>query len=365
MKQLPFIFRTLINGYLGKFYKTLGEIRKDYVTDKFVILPQNSERLDKDIPNNSELCPYCPGNEHHTEPAMISLVSKEGILQRLSDSEDNIIENWSVRVFQKKNPIMTVNASSIYTDKPLYSEPAYGHHLIVVASPEHTVPLSKIPVEQWSNILLVIQERLRYLYNQKKVTYVSVYVNHGVFGGNDIDHPHFHMVTFAEIPNIIETEAISSFKYINENGNCPNCVAISIETDGPRQIISTENFIAFCPWSSIYPYEFCIYPKKHSTSFLKLTQKEINDLAMITRSTLGGMSNALEDPSYNLVFHLSPEKKNTRQIHWHVEIYPQKITWTGLERGYGIYVNPIKPEIAAELLGASSRKELAKLVGIT
>lgn len=344
---------------------SLDEIRKDYVTEKFVILPHDSLTLENNLNESSKLCPYCPGNEHLTEPAMISLVSKEGILQRLSDSEDNIIENWSVRVFRKKNPIMTTDSSGIYTDKPLYSEPAYGHHLIVVASPEHSIPLTKISVEQWSNILLVIQERLRYLYNQKKVTYVAVYVNHGPYGGNEIDHPHFHMITFAEIPNTIETEAISSFRYINENGNCPTCMALSVEMDGPRQIISTENFIALCPWASVYSYEFCIYPKKHSTSFLKLTQKEINDLAMILRSTLGGMLNALEDPSYNIVFHLSPEKKNTRQIHWHIEIYPQKSSWTGLERGFGIYVNRIKPEVAAELLGSSSRKELARLLGIT
>ncbi|MEE8178485.1 MAG: galactose-1-phosphate uridylyltransferase, partial [Nitrosopumilaceae archaeon] len=76
------------------------------------------------------------------------------------------------------------------------------------------------------------------------------------------------------------------------------------------------------------------------------------------------MTNHIKDLAYNLVFHLSPEKKNSRQIHWHIEVYPLTDAWSGLERGYGIFLNNISPEQAAEKLGASCRKELANLVGI-
>jgi UDPglucose--hexose-1-phosphate uridylyltransferase len=77
------------------------------------------------------------------------------------------------------------------------------------------------------------------------------------------------------------------------------------------------------------------------------------------------MTKALKDISFNLVFHLSPEKKNSRQLHWHIEIYPQLHTWSGLERGFGVYITEIRPERAAEILGSACRKELAGLVGIT
>ncbi|NNL59652.1 MAG: galactose-1-phosphate uridylyltransferase, partial [Nitrosopumilus sp.] len=36
----------------------------------------------------------------------------------------------------------------------------------------------------------------------------------------------------------------------------------------------------------------------------------------------------------------------------------------GLERGYGIFLNDVSPEHAAEELGTACRKELANLVGI-
>ncbi|HJY15130.1 MAG TPA: DUF4921 family protein, partial [Nitrososphaeraceae archaeon] len=251
-----------------------------------------------------------------------------------------------------------------YTDKPLYSEPAYGYHQILVATPNHSDSFSKISVEQWCNVLLVLQDRIRWLYSQKKVTYVSVYINNGNKCGTKIDHPHIDIVTFSEVPPFIESKALLSHRYVNENGNCPSCIAISTELDGPRQILATDNFIAFCPWASIYPYEFAIYPKKHSTTLTKISQKEIFDLAMILRSTLGGMSQVLNNPSFNLIFQLSPEKKNSRQFHWHIEIYPHINDLTGLEKGFGVFVNSILPETAAMKLGAAARKEIAKIVGV-
>jgi len=76
------------------------------------------------------------------------------------------------------------------------------------------------------------------------------------------------------------------------------------------------------------------------------------------------LTNEIKDLSFNLAFHLSPEKKNSRQIHWHIEVYPLTGHWSGLERGFGVFLNTISPENAAKALGAACRKELAKLVGI-
>jgi UDPglucose--hexose-1-phosphate uridylyltransferase len=349
---------------MSKAEVTLGNLRKDYVLEKFVILPDSPE---ENIRSDSayEKCPYCPGNESMTGPAVISLVSKDGMLQRLSDSEGSIIEDWCVRVFQSQYPAVNTASQNNYTDKPLYSEPAYGYHQIVVASPDHRQDLSKISVEQWENVLLVIQERVRWLYTQKSVTYVSIYVDSGREAGTSYDHAHLNVVTFSTIPPIIELEAEGSHRYVNENGNCPSCNIISIELGGPRQILATDSFLAFSPWAPTYPYEFWIYPKRHTTAFSKIPQKEISDLALILRATIGGMSKGLNSPAFNLVFHLSPEKKNSRQIHWHIEVYPQTNKWSGLQRGFGIYVNAVSPESSAEVLGSACRKELAGLVGIT
>ena len=337
----------------------MGAMRKDYVSERFMIVSKKEEKI-----TDPKKSPYSPGNESMTNPSVLSLVAKDGMLQRLQDNEDEYVKDWSIRVFESKTPAVSIDSENTYSERPHYSEPAYGYHYVVVASPNRKDSFSTIGVEQWSNVLVVIQDRLRWLYTQKGVTYVAIYANQGEAAGGINPHPHLNIVTFSTIPPVIESEAEASHKILNEKGVCPMCQTVNSEIGGPRQILQTEGFIAFCPWASSYPFEFWICPKKHTTSFSKITQKEINDLSLILRATLGGLSKSIKNLSYNLVFHLSPEKKNSRQIHWHIEVYPITDSWSGLERGYGIFLNNNSPESAAEKLGASCRKELAGLVGI-
>ena len=336
----------------------MGAMRKDYVSERFMIIGKENKT------SNLKKSPYAPGNESMTNPSVLSLVEKNGMLQRLQDADDDYVTNWSIRVFESKNPTVSINSENSYSDRPHYSEPAYGYHYVVVASPKEKDTFSTIDTEQWSHVLVVIQDRLRWLYTQKGVTYVSIYINQGEAAGSNTHHPHLNIVSFSTIPPVIEAEAEASHKILNEKGVCVMCQTVNAETGGPRQILQTEGFIAFCPWAPSYSYEFWISPKKHATSFSKISQKEINDLSLILRATLGGLTKSIKNVSYNLVFHLSPEKKNSRQLHWHIEIYPVTDRWSGLEKGYGIFVNKTSPEKAAEQLGAACRKELAALVGI-
>ncbi len=337
----------------------MGDMRKDYVSERFMIVSPTGP-----IIRDAKKSPYLPGNESLTNPSVLSLVAKDGMLQRLQDGEGEHVEGWSIRVFESKNPVVSIETENTYSERPHYSEPAYGYHYIVVASPSQKDNFATLDAEQWSNILVVVQDRLRWLYTQKGVKYVSIYADHGQPAGNLNPHPHLNVVTFSMIPPVIEEEAEASHRILNERGVCSMCQTVSEEIGGPRQILQTEGFVAFSPWSPSYPYEFWISPKKHTTSFSKITQKEINDLSLILRATLGGLSKTIKNVSYSLVFHLSPEKKNSRQIHWHIEIYPITKPWSGLERGYRIFLNDVSPEEAAEKLGVSCRRELAGLVGI-
>ena len=96
---------------------------------------------------------------------------------------------------------------------------------------------------------------------------------------------------------------------------------------------------------------------------LKLSQKELMDLALILRATLGGMSKVLGDCGFNLVVHNSSEKKTTKQIHWHFEVYPRVSNWSGLELGSGVFVNEVSPEArrssSEQRAGESSRTSSA------
>ena len=252
----------------------MGNMRKDTMVDRFVIVNPEGGKMFETKKN-----PFKPGNESMTNLSVLSLVAKDGMLQRLQDTEDDYVKDWAVRVFESKSPAVSIDTDDSYSDYPLYSEPSYGYHYIIVASPDPKLTLSTIDIEQWSNVLVVVQDRLRWLYTQKGVSYVAVYADQGIDAGTVVDHPHLNMMSFPSIPPIIEEEANSSHKILNEKGVYPMSQLVDMEAGGPRQILQTEGFIAFCPWAPSHPYEFWICPKKHTTSFSKISQKEINDLA--------------------------------------------------------------------------------------
>ena len=341
----------------------MGNLRRDHVAERFVIVNESRKKPLKKS-SKTEKNPFKSGNESMTKPSVLSLVLKDGMLQRLQDDDDSNVKNWAVRVVPANNPAVDIETDNTYSDYPLYSEPAYGYHYNIIATPDEKKTLATIDVEQWGYVLSVIQDRLRWLYTQKGVAYVAIYADSGKDSGAKIIHPHLHMMSFTTIPPRIEEEANSSHKILNEKGVYPMSQLVNSESGGPRQILQTEGFIALSPWAPSHQYEFWICPKKHATSFSKISQKEINDLALILRATLGGLSNSIKDVSFNIAFHLSPEKKNSKQIHWHVEVYPVTSPWSGLERGFGIFLNELTPEKAAEELGAACRKELSALVGI-
>lgn len=323
----------------------------------------NEQQFDDSTPDTRD-CPYCPCSRDKCDNLVLSFVVKEGILQRLYDSTEEENENWTIRVFECQDPIVTSISNHQYSDRPFYREPACGYDQIVVPTPKHDVALSELTVDQWTNLLLVLQDRVRWLYSQRGVTYVAIYASRGLNEGSKIKHPHFHITTFSAIPPIIEKEAKTFHQSMNESGSCPACDMIATEINGPRQLFSTDGFITLVPWAPTYNYEFWICPRKHSTFFSKATQKEIKDLALVVCSSLRGMEKTLGKSDFSIAFHISPEKKNSRQLHWHIEVYPLVTSWSGLERGFGIFVNNPTPEDSAKLLGDASRKELARLIGV-
>ena len=108
----------------------MGDMRKDYVSERFMIVAKKDDKV-----IDPKKSPFAPGNEAMTNPSVLSLVAKDGMLQRLQDNDDDYVKNWAIRVFESKNPIASIETENSYSDKPFYSEPAYGYHYIVVASP--------------------------------------------------------------------------------------------------------------------------------------------------------------------------------------------------------------------------------------
>ena len=89
----------------------MGDMRKDYVLERDVIVHPTTKKS-----TDSKKSPYCPGNESMTNPSLLSLVAKDGMLQRLQDDENDFVKNWSVRVFESKEPAVSTSTPNTYSD---------------------------------------------------------------------------------------------------------------------------------------------------------------------------------------------------------------------------------------------------------
>ena len=295
------------------------------------------------------------GPEPQDSPVM-SLVNRGGILQRLYG--DEMGGDWSVQIFEINRPVVSPDAETIYRDEPRQCRPSFGYHYIMAATHQCATPLEEC--RQWSNMLVAMQDRIRWLSEQTGVGYVAVFAD---MDRSDISAPSMQIATFKTTPPAILNEARASDAASQERGVCTMCQMIDDVSEGQRLILQTDDFVAFCPWAPSCPYEFWVAPRRHTTGFLQASQGELDDMGMMLRATLGGLARVL-DGGFGVAFHLSPERKNTRQVHWHVEVYPATTPPTALERGFGVLASDTSPEESAKILGAAGRDEMAVIMGV-
>ncbi len=312
----------------------LKQIRRDYFTDKHVLVNSNNFAFDFNRSNFSidqNMCVICNKSKYN-------VIFQPDSLEKILLPESN----FDIGEFDIDNN---------------------SHKEILIANKVHK-PFSQLTIDKLFLLLNNVQTTFKTLISANFKNIV-IYSNSRLVDAYS-HHANFEILTLPFTPPFISQEIESYQNSIFELGSCPMCRIINLETGGPRQILSTSHFLAFSPWAPTYPFEFWIYPKSHKSgsSFASIAENEIHDLSLILRSTLGGLDSALNEPFFHLIFHNSLNDSNG-EIHWHIEIYPQLTHKDGLEEGFGIYSNPINSERSAEILGKTARKELANLVGVT
>lgn len=236
-----------------------------------------------------------------------------------------------------------------------------NNHFVIIASQKHGSWFNNLSIQEILKALGLAQENVKALYSKKENEFVLL-ISKYAHGPRSMPHATFELLGLPQQIPIVEEELSSVSRSIQDLGTCPMCSVISVEQGGPRQLISTSDFVAFSPWATTSAYEFWIYPKFHQANFLKTSHRQIEDLALILRSTLGGLYNVLGDVPFNMVFHTIDDR--TGEYHWHIEVHPMWNKWGGLERGLQIFLNEISPETAGDTLGKASRKVFAELVGL-
>jgi UDPglucose--hexose-1-phosphate uridylyltransferase len=334
----------------------MPELRQDPTTKDWVVIasersrrPEQFRREQPATSRSAGICPFCPGNERLTPPTIAEL------------SDGNA---WKVRVVANKFAAFEPDAQHHPHQRNFFNtQDAYGHHEVVIETPQHATSLGQMDIPGVREILRVYRDRHLALRGDPKVKLVLAFRNHGLSAGASLAHPHSQIIGTPIIPPGIRRKYEVAIRYFDDTEECIYCAVRDEELkDGRRLLLETRFLTVFHPFASQVPFETWIIPKRHNPSFANAEGHELDDLALSLRAVLGALYAALGNPDYNLIIHTAPvEDEHKPYFLWHVEIRPRLATPAGFELGTGVFINTAVPEETAAYFRPLVAQETEKL----
>lgn len=319
--------------------KDLPELRYDLLNDDWVIIsPVRAKRLKKKPTSG---CPFC-NIESQEAPTLIYSHGKKA----------NNLKDWTTVVIPNKYPILSPHYK--YGEKKegfFYSKiKAPGFHELVITK-DHDKSLALLPINKVKEVLTCYQDRINEYKKHDFAKNVVVFHNHGKEAGGSQPHPHCQILTVPLIDKEFRITLKRSEDYFKKNKKCIRCTIEKEEMKGKKRIVfENEHFLAYIPFAPKFTFQTIISPKKHSSRFESITEKEKESLAEALKEVLRRMYKGLKNPPYNFYLHTSPLDKDYPYFHWYFSVFPRTSILAGFEMGAQMEVPTLYPEDQAEFL---------------
>jgi len=332
-------------------------LRFDPIRKRWIVFaPERGERGDylivhKDIDDDPEYCPFCPGHESFTGK---SLYEDVDIIE--------VKKGWLLRVIPNKFPVLRVEeADGVKQYGPYAYSSKLGAHEVIIDSRDHYLKIFDYTKEDFLRIFDAVISRIVDLRRDIRLKYITMIKNCGKAAGGTMSHPHSQIIAFPFIPNDIKNIWNNLYEYYYRNHRCLMCDILAFEMEvGERIIAKNDFFVAYSPYASKHSFEVHIAPLVHNYDFIMLKDIEKVKLSEILSQILKRYQVALANPPLNINLINSASNLNTpdlefskysdRFFHWYLEIIPRINRIGGIEKGTGVYINPFLPERSAEIL---------------
>ena len=323
----------------------MNQLRLDPLSGRWVVVSTGRAerpaafmlRSDPVQEDTSRPCPFCPGNEEATAPAL-ETYGPTG--------------HWLVRVvpnlypaFEGDEPFVVANRGPVFTQAT-----AGGIHEVLILSPEHDASWSMLSEEQVGLVMAALRDRIEEHSQLPHLRYSQAIVNSGREAGASLEHPHGQLLGMSFVPRELAEEQARFARFA---GSCLLCTTVSAEEGvGHRVIYADERVVVVCPFWSAVPYEMLVVPRVHNARLYSSPTEDLVSVGRALRTCLGQLRDKVGDVAYNMVFHSAPYRVN-EPFHWHVHVLPKATTRAGFEMGTGVAINIVAPEYAAEDLRAT------------
>lgn len=227
-----------------------------------------------------------------------------------------------------------------------------GAHEVIIEAPTHIDTITALPVPHIAMIFEAYRRRLCHWRAQRDLQYAVVFKNFGADAGASLFHSHSQLISCDFVPGDVMRVNQRLVDYHNEHQTCYVCDVIRKEEEmNERILVSSDNFVALCPFASRFPYSFSILPRRHRARFEECDQAELLDLADVVKRTLSALERAQPQAAYNYVLQTSPFRGvNESAHHWRLKVIPRISKVAGFEWGSDCFINPITPEAASQVI---------------
>lgn len=206
---------------------------------------------------------------------------------------------------------------------------AYGKCEVILYSPLHDASLCELSIEHIVKLVDLWVDRYEELSKDEKIKYILIFENRGKEVGVTMPHPHGQIYGYSFMPLKIKTELDSSRDYFENNKECLLCRINKEELDfEERVIIQNDDFIAYIPFFTDYPYGVFISSRKHIPNMLSFSEENKLNFAKILKDVTGSFDSLFNKKfPYMMVIHQAPVNSSDYKdcedyYHFHVEFYP-------------------------------------------
>lgn len=365
-------------------------------------------------PAPDSFCPFCPGSESMTPSVVLigtrrevengeidgesKSCARESCDGEKSDETESEIPRfvfrdatvgddvdglrWNVRVFENKWPAFRPgDFSGVETARALdcargvdasvglffQSFPGYGRHEVVVDVERHAQSWSEFSEVEIEIAFRALQLRLRALRDGGEYAYSFFFKNVGADAGASQGHSHCQLTATKFLPPDLRAELERLIRYERgrrergESARFWDALLDAELTSAERIVATTDRFVALCPFASRFPMEVEICPR-FDGAFEDFDEETLAEEAILTRDLVVALENAKRKIDPKTAFHYNVVMKNAPTIldadlaegvglyRPRVTILPSLVKKAGYEWGSGVYINPVAPETAAEIL---------------
>jgi UDPglucose--hexose-1-phosphate uridylyltransferase len=320
----------------------VSQLRLNPLTGRWVTVAveraaRPSELISRQLPVEAgpqRKCPFCPGNEEATPPAL-ETYGPNG--------------RWLVRVVPNLFPAFEGNeALRVQNLGPVFTQAsASGVHEVLVFSPEHTDTWADLDDKHAGLAMAAIRDRMEDHARRSTVRYTQAIVNSGREAGASLEHPHGQLLGIPFVPGEIAEEEAGFRRF---EGSCLLCTLVEAEAQaGHRTVLEDDRVLVVCPFWSGAPYEMLVLPRHHEVHLENASPADVVAVGRAVRDALAMLRSKVGEAAYNLVFHTAPHH-HEGPFHWHVHIVPRLTSLAGFEQGTGVMINIVAPELAARHL---------------